>query len=139
MAPLMRIIIVEDESITALDVARRLRRQGYQVVALASSGPQAIQLALTHHPDVVLMDIQLHGAMDGVDAARHIQASAPIPVIYMSANVDATTLARIQSTEAAGVVPKPIHFPTLQMILQRVLSAREGRHPGHREVYAGAM
>jgi CheY-like chemotaxis protein len=77
----------------------------------------------------VLMDIHLQGVMDGVDAARHIQASAPIPVVYVSANVDAATLERIQYPEAAGFVQKPIHFPTLHAILQRVLSAQEGGHP----------
>jgi CheY-like chemotaxis protein len=122
----IRMVIVEDESITALDVARQLRRLGYQVVALASSGPQAIEQALTHHPDVVLMDIHLQGAMDGVEAARHIQASALIPVIYVSANVDAVTLERIQSTEAAGFVQKPIHLPTLHATLQRVCSRPPG-------------
>lgn len=124
-----RIILVEDEPIPALDLARRLRRLGYQVVAVARSGPQAIEYALTCGPDVVLMDIQLHGAMDGVDAARHIQASAPVPVIYMSANVDAATLERIQSTEAAGFIPKPIRLPTLQAILQRALAGRYHRLP----------
>ena len=67
--------------------------------------------------------------MDGIDAARHIQASAPIPVIYVSANADAATLQRIQSTDAAGFVPKPIHLPTLHATLQRVLSGRHRRLP----------
>jgi CheY-like chemotaxis protein len=124
-----RIVLVEDEAIAALDVARRLRRLGYQVVAVAKSGPQAIEYALTRAPDVVLMDIHLHGVMDGIDAARHIQASAPIPVIYVSAHVDAATRARIQSTEAAGFVSKPIHVPTLHAALQRALSARRSGLP----------
>jgi CheY-like chemotaxis protein len=64
-----RVLIVEDESVTALGLARQLRRLGYAVVASASSGPQAIEHALTRHPQVVLMDIQLHGTMDGIDAA----------------------------------------------------------------------
>jgi CheY-like chemotaxis protein len=127
MDPRLRIVLVEDELITALDVARRLRRLGYQVVA--SSGPQAIEYALTRAPDVVLMDIHLQGAMDGVDAARHIQASAPIPVIYVSAYVDAATRERIQSTEAAGFVPKPIYVPTLHATLQRALSGWHSRRP----------
>jgi CheY-like chemotaxis protein len=123
MDPLLRIVLVEDESITALDVARRLRRLGYQVVARASSGPQAIEQALTHHPDVVLMDIHLQGDMDGVDAARHIQSSTPIPVVYMSAQADAATIKRLQTTtQAAGFVPKPIHLPTLHATLQRARS-----------------
>jgi CheY-like chemotaxis protein len=124
-----RIILVEDESILALDLARRLSRLGYQVVTVARTGPQAIEDALTRDPAVVLMDIQLHGAMDGVDAARHIQACAPIPIIYMSANVDAATLERIQSSEAAGFVPKPIHLPTLHATLQRALSGRPSPPP----------
>jgi CheY-like chemotaxis protein len=139
MGPFIRIVIVEDESITALGLARQLRRLGYQVVALANSGPQAIQQALTHHPDIVLMDIQLHGAVDGVDVARHIQASAPILVIYMSANVDGATIERIRSTDTAGFVPKPSHLPTLHRVLQRALSAQEGGHLGHRDASAGAM
>jgi CheY-like chemotaxis protein len=123
MDPLLRIVLVEDELISALDVARRLRRLGYQVVAVARSGPQAIEYALTHDPDVVLMDIHLQGDMDGVDAARHIQASAPIPVVYMSAHADAATVERFQATtQAAGFVPKPIHLPTLHTTLQRVCS-----------------
>jgi CheY-like chemotaxis protein len=122
--PPARVIIVEDESITALHIARQLRHLGYEVVALARSGPQAIEHALSRHPQVVLMDIQLQGTMDGIDAARHIQASAPIPVVYMSANADATTVERIQAAQPAGFVPKPIHFPTLHALLQRVLSGR---------------
>jgi CheY-like chemotaxis protein len=123
MDPQVRIVIVEDESITALDLAQRLRRLGYQVVAVASSGSQAVAQALARRPDVVLMDIHLQGAMDGIDATRRIQAAAPIPVIYMSANADAMTLKRIQTTDAAGFVPKPIHVPTLHMLLQQALSA----------------
>jgi CheY-like chemotaxis protein len=129
MDPPARIVIVEDESVTALDVARRLRRLGYQVVGFARNGRDAIAHALALRPQVVLMDIRLQGPMDGIDAARHIQASAPIPVIYMSANVDAATLERIQSTEAAGVVRKPIHFPTLHATLQQVLCGRQGCSP----------
>jgi CheY-like chemotaxis protein len=127
--PPARVIIVEDESITALHIARQLRHLGYEVVALARSGPQAIEHALSRHPQVVLMDIQLQGTMDGIDAARHIQASAPIPVVYMSANADATTVERIQAAQPAGFVPKPIHFPTLHALLQRVLSGRQDRPP----------
>ena len=127
MDPPIRIIIVEDESITALDMAQRLRRLGYQVVAMARSGPTAIERALAHHPHVVLMDVHLQGMMDGIDAARHIQAAVPIPVVYMSAYADAATLARIQTTKVAGFVPKPIHVPTLHATLQRALSGRPGR------------
>ena len=75
------------------------------------------------------MDIQLHGPMDGIDAARHIQAAAPIPVIDVSAQMDAATRERMQATEAAGFVSKPIHLPTLQTALQRALASRPSRLP----------
>jgi CheY-like chemotaxis protein len=131
MDPPARILLVEDEVITALDVARQLRRLGYEVIALARSGPQAIAHALALRPHVVLMDIHLHGPMDGIDAARHIQAAAPIPVIYMSAQVDAATVERLQATtQAAGFVPKPIHLPTLHATLQRAFPCRHGAPPG---------
>jgi CheY-like chemotaxis protein len=129
--PPVRILLVEDESIAALDVARQLRRLGYQVVALASSGLQAIAHAHALRPQVVLLDIHLRGSMDGIDAARSIQATAPIPVVYMSAHADAATAARLQATtQAAGFVSKPIHLPTLHALLQRVCSRRLGASPG---------
>ena len=126
MDPPARIVIVEDESITALHLAKQLHSLGYQVVALANSGPRAIEHALARRPHVVLMDIHLQGGMDGIDAARHIQAAAPIPVVYMSAHADAATVKRFQATtQAAGFVPKPIHLPTLHATLQRACSRRQ--------------
>ena len=131
MDPPTRIVIVEDESVTALDVARLLRRLDYRVVALARTGPEAISHALAHRPDIVLMDIRLQGAVDGMDAAGRIQAAAPIPVVYMSAHADAATVAHIQATmPAAGLVPKPVHLPTLHATLQRVLARPTGGPPG---------
>jgi CheY-like chemotaxis protein len=123
MDPPARIVIVEDEAIAAFHLAKQLRSLGYQVVAQASGGPQAIQHALSLHPPVVLMDIYLHRPMDGIDAAKHIQAAAPIPMVYMSAHADAATIERFQATtQAAGFVPKPIPLPTLYATLQRVCS-----------------
>jgi CheY-like chemotaxis protein len=127
MDPPARIVIVEDESITALHLAKQLHSLGYQVVAQASSGPRAIEHALARRPHVVLMDIHLQGPMDGIDAARHIQAVAPIPVVFMSAHADAATVERFQATtQVAGFVPKPIHLPTLHATLQRVCSRPQG-------------
>ena len=127
MDPPARIVIVEDESITALHLAKQLRDLGYQVVALAHSGPRAIEHVLARRPHAVLMDIHLQGTMDGIDAARHIQAAAPIPVVYISADADAATLKHLQATtQATGFVPKPIHLPTLHATLQRVCSHPSG-------------
>jgi CheY-like chemotaxis protein len=126
MDPPARIVIVEDESITALHLATQLRSLGYQVIALARSGPRAIEHALARRPHVVLMDIHVQGPIDGIDAARHMQAVAPTPVVYMSAHADAATVERLQ---AAGFVPQPIHLPTLHATLQRVCSRPHGDLP----------
>jgi len=131
MDPPVRILLVEDEAITALAMARQLRSLGYQVVAHAISGCQAIQYALSSHPHLVLMDIHLQGTMDGIDAARHIQAVAPIPVVYMSAHTDAATVERFRTTtQASGFVSKPVHLPTLHATLQRVFSRPPDDPPG---------
>jgi CheY-like chemotaxis protein len=67
--------------------------------------------------------------MDGIDAARHIQAAAPILVVYMSAHADAATHERIQATQAVGFVSKPLHMPTLHATLQRALPGRQSHFP----------
>jgi CheY-like chemotaxis protein len=76
-----RVLIVEDEQIVAADLERTLRRLGYQVVGLAASGQAAVEQAQQTQPDLVLMDIKLRGALDGVAAAAQIQATAQVPII----------------------------------------------------------
>lgn len=97
-----RILIVEDEHLIALGLSRREIALDYTVVGLAASGEEAIAQAAGLQPDVVLMDIGLRGVMDGIEAARHIRARAPIPVIYVSASTDAPTVARAWQTAPAG-------------------------------------
>jgi CheY-like chemotaxis protein len=116
-----RILIVEDESLIALDLQRRLSRLGYVVVGLVTSGPQAIRAAYQLQPDLVLMDIRLKGEMDGIEAAQQIQANRPIPIIYLTAYVDEVTMQRAQATSSWGFLRKPFHVRELQAILDRNL------------------
>jgi CheY-like chemotaxis protein len=118
-----RILIVEDERLIAIDLQRRLTRLGYSVVALAASGMEAIQKALTLRPDVVLMDIRLQGDMDGVEAAQQIQASAIIPVVFMTAYVDEDTHRRLRATSPWGCLYKPFTPHQVQSTLAHVLAA----------------
>jgi CheY-like chemotaxis protein len=103
-----RIVIVEDEQLIAHDLQWRVTRLGYTVVALAATGPEAIREALAHRPDLVLMDIRLRGAMDGIEAAAVIRAHLDLPVVYLSASVDAMTRARADATHPAGFLHKPL-------------------------------
>jgi len=83
-----QILVVEDESIVAKDLARRLQDRGYAVPVVVSSGADAIQKAAETRPGLILMDIHLRGEIDGVEAAAQIRARFDIPVIYLTAYAD---------------------------------------------------
>ena len=78
------ILIVEDETIIARDLQDQLQALGYAVAAQASTGEQAVQLAGTLAPDLVLMDIKLGAGMDGIAAALAIRAQKPVPVVFLT-------------------------------------------------------
>lgn len=124
-----RILIVEDESLIAIDLQRRLTRLGYTVVGLVASGAEAIQHALALHPDVVLMDIRLQGTMDGVEAAQHIHASALIPVVFMTAYVDEATQQRVRAISSWGCLYKPFTPDQVQSVLTHVLCTQRADPP----------
>ncbi|MGZ7050315.1 MAG: response regulator, partial [Methanobacterium sp.] len=83
-----KILIVEDEAITAMDLESILQKLGYEVVSIASTGEEAIQKSEELEPDLVLMDIVLKGQMDGISATKEIQSCYDIPVIYLTAYSD---------------------------------------------------
>jgi PAS domain S-box-containing protein len=119
----LRILIVEDEGIIAKDIQSTLNRSGYSVIGIASSGEEAIKKAMEIHPDLVLMDIVLEGAMDGVEAAEHIRDHFDIPVVYLTAYSDDTTLQRAKITEPFGYILKPFQekelYTTIEMALYK--------------------
>jgi two-component system cell cycle sensor histidine kinase/response regulator CckA len=116
-----RILVVEDESIVALDIKSGLESLGYEVVALVSNGEDAIQKAVDLQPDLVLMDIQLKGEMDGIEAAQHIQTQLDIPVIYLTAYTDQVTLKRAKITEPFGYLLKPFEERELHTNIEMAL------------------
>lgn len=116
-----RILVVEDEHIVALDIKRMLLTLGYEVPAIAASGKQAIQRAVETPPDLALMDIHLKGQMDGIQAAAEIQSMVDIPVIYLTAFADETTLDRARTTEPFGYVLKPFTEQELHSTIEMAL------------------
>ena len=122
MTPPVCILIVEDERIVALDLARRLRQLGYTIAGLATSGIDAITQALTHHPDLVLMDLRLPGAVDGLEAAQFLRTHLNLPVLVVSGVTDATTLVRAHQISPAGVLAKPVEDHDLQSALDKILT-----------------
>jgi PAS domain S-box-containing protein len=101
------IMVVEDERIVAADIQDRLRALGYGVTALVTTGEEAEQVAAETRPDLVLMDIMLKGQMDGVEAAERITGALGIPVVFLTAHADETTLQRAKITAPFGYILKP--------------------------------
>lgn len=114
----IRLLIVEDEVIIAKDLEQHLRRWGYQVVGLAVSSDEGLQLAVDLHPDLILMDVQLDGDLDGIETAALIYEHFDIPVIYLTAHSDEATLERAKPTRPFGYLVKPIDFATLHASIE---------------------
>jgi len=101
-----RILVVEDESITAYDISEGLVDLGYDVLGAVSTGEEAIKKAEELSPDIVIMDIRLKGKMDGIEAAQEIRGRFGIPVIYLTAYSDENTVERAKITEPSGYILK---------------------------------
>ena len=123
--PAGRILVVEDERIVARDLAGALTDLGYVVPATVATGEEAIERARDLRPDVVLMDIRLPGAIDGIQAAASIREECRIPVIYLTAHSDDETLRRAMQTEPLGYLVKPFSAPQLRCAIEIALHRRE--------------
>lgn len=102
-----KILVVEDEQVVALDLEQSLTGLGYEVVAVTHSGQSALQHAEQWGPDLVLMDIQLEGTLDGIAAAQKIRERWQIPVVFVTANTNEETLARAKAAGPYGYLLKP--------------------------------
>jgi PAS domain S-box-containing protein len=116
-----RILIVEDESIVAEDLRTLLSSLGYEVVGVTAYGEKAVTLADDLRPDLVLMDIKLKGAMEGIEAAEAIRARNHLPVVFLTAYADDSTLARARVTEPSGYILKPFEERTLRTSIELAL------------------
>lgn len=121
MAHGQRIIVVEDMAVVATDIEYTLIGLGYDVVSVVSTGEEAMQRAEELHPDLVLMDINLAGEVDGVEAAEWIRDHLQIPVIFLTAYSDEATLQRAKITEPYGYIVKPINKRELQANIEIAL------------------
>ncbi|MBF0566191.1 MAG: response regulator [Nitrospirae bacterium] len=117
----IKVLVVEDENIVAMEIQERLKRLGYTVCGVAAYGDKAIQEANEKNPDVVLMDIRLKGKMDGVEAAEKIQKNLGIPIIYLTANSDDGTFLRAKLTGPFGYILKPFRERDLQTSIEMAL------------------
>ena len=113
-----KILLVEDDTIVAMDSRHRLEKLGHDVVAVVRDGPSALAAVGEKAPDLVLMDIGLSGDMDGVEAASQIRRIMDIPIIYLTAHDDEATLARAKVTEPYGYLLKPSSNREIQVTVE---------------------
>jgi hypothetical protein len=113
-----RVLVVEDEIVVSEDLQQRLKALGFDVAGAADAATDAIQLAASVRPDVVLMDIMLHGRPDGIDAAEQVRGPLDIPVIFLTAHSDPATLQRAKLTDPAGYIVKPFDDEQLRVAIE---------------------
>lgn len=116
-----RILIVEDEIIIAREIEARLETLGYDVVGIASTGEQAISLTEQTQPQLILMDIVLKGEIDGIETSVEIRRRWSLPIIYLTAYTDKTTLERAKATEPYGYIVKPLSERELHANIEMAL------------------
>ncbi len=103
----LKVLIVDDEIILAMDVKNQLEKLGYNVVGIANNGEDAIKLTKERTPDVILMDIVIKGDMDGIDTTQQINKLYDTPIIYTTAYFDDDILKRAKKTKSYGYIIKP--------------------------------
>ncbi len=118
----VHILVVEDERIVALDIKNTLEKLGHASVTLASSSAEALSAIASERTHLVLMDILLKGEKDGIETAGYILTHYNIPVIYITALADETTLERAKSTQPYGYIIKPFKERDLHTAIEMALS-----------------
>ncbi len=122
-----KILIVEDDREVAKSLEMRLKKMGFSVVGREDTAETAITKADELGPDIVLMDIELAGKMDGIQAADQIREKYHIPVIYLTALCDPKTLERVGATAPYGYILKPFKDDELRTAIEIALHIKANR------------
>ena len=116
-----RIFIIEDDAIEAMDIKINLESMGYEVLGMAGSGEEALQKLSQSKPDIVLIDIVIKGAMNGVEVAHKIKNEFDLPFIYLTSHSEETTMEKAKITEPFGYVIKPFDITELKYTIEIAL------------------
>jgi CheY-like chemotaxis protein len=116
-----KILLVEDDDVIAKVADWRLRNLGYTVCGRATTGAEAMALVVNARPDLVLMDINIKGDVDGIETAMMIKKGFNIPVVYVTSHSDGPTLVRAKATNPDGFIVKPFDDNDLRVAIQLAL------------------
>lgn len=120
--PSTSILLVEDEAVLSLDLCVRLEAEGYTVIGVATTGRQALALFEQQPADIVICDINLRGDWTGIETARRIIAHRRVPIIYLSALTDRTTIEQAKDTKPAAYLTKPVTTDNLRIAIEIALN-----------------
>jgi CheY-like chemotaxis protein len=116
------VLVVEDEPIIGLEIVDTLRRLGYSVPEAVACGEDVLEAVREAKPDLLLMDIRLHGFQDGIETAYLVGHEYDIPIVYLSAYSDEEMIRRASSTKAYGYLVKPFDERTLKTTIDLALA-----------------
>ncbi|MGB7787498.1 response regulator [Methanoregula sp.] len=116
-----KILLVEDDDIVARVAIWRLGKLGYEVCGRATNSVDAMKLAGEHHPDLILMDINIDGPTDGIATAKMLRDVTSAPLVYITSQTDEETIIRAAETQPAGFIPKPFENTELRIAIEIAL------------------
>lgn len=118
---MMRILIVEDEIILAMNVQMELEQLGHEVVGIAKNSTKAITIIEKDKPDLILMDIVIQGEINGMELTSIVNQKYGIPVIYRTAHMDEATINKVNQTEHCGILTKPTQLNELSAAINKAI------------------
>jgi CheY-like chemotaxis protein len=119
----VRVLVVEDEVIIAAHIEVMIQDLGHDVVGSVTSGEEAILIAAEEQLDLVLMDVALRGAMNGIEAANQIRANSKVAIVFMSAYSTAELINRYNEPDSFVSLTKPISTQELEEVIRRTTEA----------------
>lgn len=125
MGKVYKILIVEDEMIIAANLSLQLKNLGYEVSGTIPRGEEVLAHVEQNLPDIILMDINLNGELDGIDIVNSLQTKYKIPVIYLTANADDYTFNRAKETNPFAFISKPFKKVDLQHAIELTIKRVE--------------
>ena len=121
MKKISNILLVEDETLIAVGLSLQLEGAGYRVCGQIATGEGAIQAAAETEPDLIIMDVNLAGGVDGIEAAKRILQHRPTLIIFITGYLDAEIDARVKKLAPAGLLRKPLRFQDLHALIEKQL------------------